>query len=138
MKVLFDECVVQAFRNYITGHDLFTAGYLGWKSLKNGALLAQAVGDAGRPACGRAWPIVPGNSRFAASRATAHPAQATTALELVRGRRKSVSTGIGNRDGIGSAMVRRRSLHNVFRLSCQPAPPRSFRQINCTSSGRSA
>ena len=43
MKILLDECVVQAFRHLIVGHDIFTVGYMGWRSIKNGELLALAV-----------------------------------------------------------------------------------------------
>jgi hypothetical protein len=45
MKILLDECVVQAFRQLIVGHDVLTVGYMGWRSIKNGQLLALAVGD---------------------------------------------------------------------------------------------
>ncbi|MEA2736259.1 MAG: hypothetical protein QOE14_2710, partial [Humisphaera sp.] len=45
MKVLLDECVVQAFRHFIPGHDVFTVGYMGWLAVKNGQLLAQAVSE---------------------------------------------------------------------------------------------
>ncbi len=43
MKVLLDECVVQELRHEITGHDVFTVGYMGWKGVRNGTLLLKAA-----------------------------------------------------------------------------------------------
>lgn len=43
MKLLLDECVREKLRLHILGHDVFTVGYLGWKGLKNGALLRTAA-----------------------------------------------------------------------------------------------
>ncbi|MDB5296923.1 MAG: uncharacterized protein JWO31_2906 [Phycisphaerales bacterium] len=43
MKVLLDECVVQDYRHDVVGHDVYTAGYLGWAGVKNGKLLAAAA-----------------------------------------------------------------------------------------------
>src|SRR3954470_9770032 len=45
MKVLIDECVVQDFRHLVTGHDVYTVGYMGFAGLKNGALLAAAAAN---------------------------------------------------------------------------------------------
>jgi hypothetical protein len=43
MKVLLDESIDVSFRSRLIGHDVFTVTYMGWKSLKNGELLAKAV-----------------------------------------------------------------------------------------------
>ena len=42
MKLLLDENMPQAFRHDIPGHDVRTAGYMGWKGRVNGELLALA------------------------------------------------------------------------------------------------
>jgi predicted nuclease of predicted toxin-antitoxin system len=46
MKLLLDENLPHDLRHYLTGHDVFTVAYMGWKSVENGDLLA-AAGDAG-------------------------------------------------------------------------------------------
>jgi hypothetical protein len=43
MKLLLDECIVQEFRLRLTGHQVFTVGYMGWSGVKNGKLLALAA-----------------------------------------------------------------------------------------------
>lgn len=43
MKLLLDECVDQRLRTQIAGHDVFTVGYMGWASVKNGELLRRAA-----------------------------------------------------------------------------------------------
>ncbi len=45
MKILLDESIDVEFRTRITGHDVFTVAYMGWKGLSNGALLARAAAD---------------------------------------------------------------------------------------------
>ena len=45
MKVVLDECVPIDFRHHVTGHDVFTAVYMGWTGVGNGRLLALAAGD---------------------------------------------------------------------------------------------
>ena len=45
MKVLLDESVDVHFRTHVVGQDVFTVSYMGWKSLKNGRLLAEAVAN---------------------------------------------------------------------------------------------
>ncbi|MCL2639364.1 MAG: hypothetical protein FWD53_00815 [Phycisphaerales bacterium] len=40
MRVLLDENLSQRFRRLIPGHEIFTAGYMGWDGKKNGQLLA--------------------------------------------------------------------------------------------------
>ena len=42
MKVLLDECLPLDFRHYLTGHEVHTAEWAGFKSLKNGRLLQEA------------------------------------------------------------------------------------------------
>lgn len=42
MKVLLDEDLPHQLRLLISGHDVFTVKYVGWKGLKNGALLGAA------------------------------------------------------------------------------------------------
>lgn len=46
MKVLLDEDLPHRLRPMISGHDVFMVEYVGWKGLKNGALLrtAEAAG----------------------------------------------------------------------------------------------
>ena len=46
MKVLLDENMPQRMRLMIPDHEVYTVGYLGWKSTQNGALLRRAA-DAG-------------------------------------------------------------------------------------------
>jgi hypothetical protein len=43
VKVLLDECVPADFRHHVTGHDVFTAVYMGWTGISNGKLLALAA-----------------------------------------------------------------------------------------------
>ena len=42
MKVLLDECVDWRLARDIVGHDVKTAGQMGWTTIKNGELLALA------------------------------------------------------------------------------------------------
>ena len=42
MKVLLDECLPLDFRHHLLGHEVHTAEWAGFKSLKNGHLLAEA------------------------------------------------------------------------------------------------
>jgi hypothetical protein len=42
LRVLIDECLPVAARHLIAGHDVRTVEFMGWKGLKNGALLAAA------------------------------------------------------------------------------------------------
>lgn len=42
MKVLLDECLPLDFRHHLPGHEVHTAEWAGFKSLKNGHLLGQA------------------------------------------------------------------------------------------------
>ena len=42
MKVLLDHCVPRRFRRLLIGHEVATVYEMGWSSLGNGALLAQA------------------------------------------------------------------------------------------------
>ena len=42
MKVLLDECLPIDFRHHLPGHEVHTAEWAGFKSLKNGQLLQQA------------------------------------------------------------------------------------------------
>ena len=42
MKVLLDECLPIDFRHHLPGHEVHTAQWAGFKSLKNGQLLQQA------------------------------------------------------------------------------------------------
>ena len=46
MRILLDHCVNHGLRRELTGHDVFTARYLGWDALHNGALL-RAAADGG-------------------------------------------------------------------------------------------
>jgi predicted nuclease of predicted toxin-antitoxin system len=43
VKLFLDESVDVKFRSRLTGHNVYTIAYMGWKSLKNGRLLAEAV-----------------------------------------------------------------------------------------------
>ncbi len=43
MRILLDECVNMRLRREIPGHDVRTVDFMGWKSLKNGALLRAAA-----------------------------------------------------------------------------------------------
>jgi hypothetical protein len=45
VKLLLDECLPIDFRKLIPGHDVFTVAYMGWKGVKNGALLTRAAAD---------------------------------------------------------------------------------------------
>ena len=42
MKILFDQCVPQPLRAFLKAHEVSTAKYMDWGSLKNGELLAQS------------------------------------------------------------------------------------------------
>jgi predicted nuclease of predicted toxin-antitoxin system len=42
VRILFDECVPWPLRKVLTGHECRTAQQMGWKSIKNGELLALA------------------------------------------------------------------------------------------------
>lgn len=42
MKVLLDECLPIDFRHHLPGHEVHTAEWAGFKSLKNGKLLEEA------------------------------------------------------------------------------------------------
>jgi hypothetical protein len=44
MKVLLDECVPTPLRRELSGHEFSTIDELGWKGIKNGALVSRAVG----------------------------------------------------------------------------------------------
>ncbi len=44
MKILLDENLPHNLRNELPGHDVFTVQYMGWRGIKNGALLALAAG----------------------------------------------------------------------------------------------
>lgn len=46
MKLLLDENMPHRMRDYLPGHDVFTAAFQGWASIKNGELLRLAA-DAG-------------------------------------------------------------------------------------------
>lgn len=46
MKLLLDECVPEDLKDFITGHEVISTGAMGWKGIKNGALMLRAV-DAG-------------------------------------------------------------------------------------------
>jgi hypothetical protein len=43
VKVPLGECAAKDFRRDIVGHDVYTAGFLGWAGVKNGRLLATAA-----------------------------------------------------------------------------------------------
>ena len=40
MRVLLDECVPHRLRQSLTGHSVATVAFMGWRGIKNGALLA--------------------------------------------------------------------------------------------------
>jgi hypothetical protein len=42
VRVLFDHCVPAPFRRALVGHDVITAGEMGWEQLENGLLLREA------------------------------------------------------------------------------------------------
>lgn len=42
MKLLLDENLPHDLRHFLTGHDVFTVAYMGWKSIENGDLLLAA------------------------------------------------------------------------------------------------
>ena len=42
MKILLDECLPIDFRHHLPGHEVHTAEWAGFKSLKNGKLLEEA------------------------------------------------------------------------------------------------
>lgn len=44
MKILLDECVPSPLRKLLAGHECHTAQEVGWKSIRNGELLALAEG----------------------------------------------------------------------------------------------
>ncbi len=46
MKVLLDEHLPHALRRELSGHDYFTAAYMGWSGVENGDLLAIAAAAA--------------------------------------------------------------------------------------------
>lgn len=43
MKVLLDENLPQQLRRELPGHEVFTAGYMGWSGVENGELLRLAA-----------------------------------------------------------------------------------------------
>lgn len=43
MKILLDENLPHDLRNELPGHDVFTVQYMGWRGIKNGALLTEAA-----------------------------------------------------------------------------------------------
>ena len=45
MKVLLDECVPTPLRKVLPNHQVVTIDELGWKGIKNGALVAKAIGQ---------------------------------------------------------------------------------------------
>jgi hypothetical protein len=42
VRVLLDENLPHGLRSLLTGHDVFTAAFLGWIGIRNGELLAAA------------------------------------------------------------------------------------------------
>jgi hypothetical protein len=46
VRILIDECLPIQVRNFFPGHDAITVMHLGWRSLRNGELLARAEADA--------------------------------------------------------------------------------------------
>jgi hypothetical protein len=42
MKVLLDENLPHDLRKSLVGHDVYTAAYMGWSSIRNGLLLSHA------------------------------------------------------------------------------------------------
>ena len=45
MKILLDECVPLPLRKLLAGHQCHTAQQMGWKSIRNGELLALAEAE---------------------------------------------------------------------------------------------
>ena len=45
MKVLLDENLDHRLRKHLTGHQVFTAGFMAWNGLKNGQLLEAAESE---------------------------------------------------------------------------------------------
>jgi hypothetical protein len=45
VKLLLDESLDVELRHELVGHDAYTVSFMGWKGLKNGALLATAAAD---------------------------------------------------------------------------------------------
>jgi hypothetical protein len=45
MKVFLDENLPHALRQALTGHDVFTAKFMGWSGIKNGRLLTLVESD---------------------------------------------------------------------------------------------
>jgi hypothetical protein len=45
MRVLFDQNVPRNLRQYLAGHEVFTAAQMGWQELENGQLLKVAEDD---------------------------------------------------------------------------------------------
>ena len=43
MKLLLDENLPRDLRHFLPGHDVFSAGYMGWSGLTNGRLLDKAA-----------------------------------------------------------------------------------------------
>jgi len=43
VRVLIDECVDWRLSRYVVGHEVKTAGQMGWATIKNGELLALAA-----------------------------------------------------------------------------------------------
>lgn len=46
MRILIDECLPIQLRNFFPNHDAVTVMHLGWRSLRNGELLARAEANA--------------------------------------------------------------------------------------------
>lgn len=42
MKLLLDECLPEDLKDFISGHEVSTAGDMGWKGIKNGELMKRA------------------------------------------------------------------------------------------------
>lgn len=45
MKILLDECVSRKVKSFLSEFDVYTVAEMGFKGLKNGKLLTQAVAD---------------------------------------------------------------------------------------------
>lgn len=45
MKILLDECIDWRLSREIRGHDVRTAGQMGWTGVRNGELLARAASE---------------------------------------------------------------------------------------------
>lgn len=43
MKILIDECLPRRLKSYLDEYEVYTAGEMGWASLKNGNLLREAI-----------------------------------------------------------------------------------------------